>query len=355
MPKPPPTHEEQINFLTKVQRIFAEGDFTATYKFALLISLTELAVEFGSDCGDELILENRQIGLRFISLYWKQSLPYSSGREGCESRVLVQNNGEQASIISKIANFRNQSKSTTLSSALANGDFDRLLSSVTTTVSTMPLTYLQNFGGTTDEFLYDRLGPRKIRLKPGITYCLRRFSPLIQQLARSDWAWHIKSNRRNSEILGEAGDLEEFLFETSRQSLQTIGEELRKLDGPKCFYCGKRLETADVDHFVPFSLYSRDIAQNFILAHPTCNRSKSDTLAALPHLERWLERINNRSDDLSEIGSKAGFISDLGLIKKVGGWAYLNAMHANANAWLKPKHYTPIDSSYSNCFEQVAV
>jgi len=44
-----PSPEVQLVFLSKLQRLFAEGDFTATYKFALLIALPELAVELGQD------------------------------------------------------------------------------------------------------------------------------------------------------------------------------------------------------------------------------------------------------------------------------------------------------------------
>jgi hypothetical protein len=63
---------------------------------------------------------------------------------------------------------------------------------------------------------------------------------------------------------------------------------------------------ADVDHFVPFSLYPRDQAHNLVLAHPPCNRSKSDSLAAKAHLERWLDRLVTRADELAEIGALAG-------------------------------------------------
>ena len=42
-----PSPESQLVFLSKLQRLFAEGDFTATYKFALLIALADLAVELG--------------------------------------------------------------------------------------------------------------------------------------------------------------------------------------------------------------------------------------------------------------------------------------------------------------------
>ena len=80
-------------------------------------------------------------------------------------------------------------------------------------------------------------------------------------------------------MLGEADDLESFLFETPRQALTIIGAGLKKLTSSHCFYCGCTVQDADVDHFVPVSMYPRDLMHNFVLAHPSCNRSKSDTLA----------------------------------------------------------------------------
>ena len=46
-----PSPEAQLQFLSKLQRLFAEGDFTATYKFALLMALADLAIELGADDG----------------------------------------------------------------------------------------------------------------------------------------------------------------------------------------------------------------------------------------------------------------------------------------------------------------
>ena len=43
-----------------------------------------------------------------------------------------------------------------------------------------PLTYLQNMGGRTEPFLYER-EPRGIFLKPGVAFCLRRFQPLVRR------------------------------------------------------------------------------------------------------------------------------------------------------------------------------
>jgi len=347
---PPPSAEAQLVFLTKVQRVFAEGDFTATYKCALLIALADLAVELGKDDGSELALSTRLIAGRFIQLYWSQTAPFGTGRPGAAPSVLVQNLGAQAAVLSSIIEFRQLTGAKTLQQAATHSAFAALVSNVATTVSAQPLAKLQNFGGSTDHFLYERPGAGKVRLKPGVAYCLRRFHPLVQQLARSHWVQHVKSNRRNHGILGDAGDLEEFLFSTSRQSLAIIGEQLRKLDGPVCFYCGHGMDSHDVDHYVPFALYARDLVHNFVLAHPTCNRSKSNSLAARPHLERWLERMTRKSDSLAEIGEVAGIVVDALTTEKVAAWGYANAHAGGGHAWLASSAYQPIDTGYLGLF-----
>ncbi|MCV2355367.1 HNH endonuclease [Paucibacter sp. B2R-40] len=322
---PPPPAEVLLGFLSKLQRLLNEADFTATYKLALIISLSDLAVELGSDDGSELILTTRQIGERFVDLYWKQALPYGAGRLGTAPGILTQNNGAQAAVVSAIANFRSTVGAVSIHQARAHPAYNAMLSQVCQTVSAQPLKYLQNFGGSTDPFLYERLGGGRVRLLPGVAYCFRRFHPFVQQLSRARWVEHIKSNRRNTSILGEAGDLEEFLFSTSRQSLALVGEGLKKLDGNSCFYCGQALATFDVDHFIPFVLYPRDLAQNFVLAHPGCNRSKSDMLAGRFHLERWLERLLKRDDALQDIGERAGVVADAHTSHRIAEWGYKSA------------------------------
>lgn len=345
---PIPSAESQLVFLAKLQRLFAEGDFTATYKFALLISLADLAVELGEDDGSELIISNRKIAERFIQLYWQHAAPYGIGRPGLSVGVLVQNVGSQAAVLSAIADFRAGAGVTTHQQARALTAYGLLVSQVAATVSAHPLKYLQNFGGGTDPFIYERDNRGSVRLKAGVAYCLRRFYPLVQQLSRAHWIEHIKSNRRNHGVLGDAGDLEDFLFSTSRQSLAIIGAGLRKLDGCRCFYCGNELNDADVDHFMPFSLYPRDLAHNFVIAHSACNRSKSATLAARPHLERWLERLQKNAADLTDIGVTAGVVADVATTKRVAAWGYSNSHASGGYAWLAATQYELVDDGYLN-------
>jgi hypothetical protein len=148
----------------------------------------------------------------------------------------------------------------------------------------------------------------------------------------------------------EASDLEQFLFETSRQVLFKVGKSLTKLFGANCFYCGERYTLADVDHFVPFAMYPRDLIHNFVVAHPRCNRSKSDTLAAHVHLEHWIDRLRDRSDDLMEIGANLGVSGDAGSSISITQWAYESSYAGGASAWVEPKLYEAIDGRYVDSF-----
>ena len=74
----PPDDRGQLDFLQHVQRIFDEGEFVATYKFALLIALVELAIERGDDTGAPLELDLHSIAEKFIEQYWPHAAPYGA-------------------------------------------------------------------------------------------------------------------------------------------------------------------------------------------------------------------------------------------------------------------------------------
>src|SRR5262249_54113538 len=96
-----PTPEEQVQFLRNVQRLLAEGLFVASYKFALIHALADLAVLRGEDTGAPLDLDTKDIAAKFVELYWRQSRPFQIRGESSDL-VLQQNTGGQAEIISHI-------------------------------------------------------------------------------------------------------------------------------------------------------------------------------------------------------------------------------------------------------------
>jgi hypothetical protein len=329
-----PSAEEQLDFLTKIQRLFNESDFSSTYKYALLVSLADLAIVFGKDDCSELELTNRQIAERFIELYWQQSSPYKTSRSS-QSGILFQNNGSQASIVKAIHDSRQKNDCKTTNSAKHSKKYKVLVTAVASTVAKQPINFLQNVGGSALPFLYER-NTNSITLKKGVAFSLRRFQPLVQQLARSRWTEFIKRNPKNISILGEKDDLSNFLFETSRKTLVQICKGLKEIYGNKCFYCHKATSKLEVDHFIPFSLYPRDLMHNFVLACPNCNRSKSDTLAAKVYLDMWIKLISQHADEMIRIGEQVGVSANLETSLAIAKWAYGAAANINAIFWKTP-------------------
>jgi len=92
----PPGDRGQLDFLQQVQRIFDEGEFVATYKFALLIALVELAIERGDDTGAPLELDLDSIAEKFIEQYWPHAAPYGAAEGAPGSRIAECSIGRRA-------------------------------------------------------------------------------------------------------------------------------------------------------------------------------------------------------------------------------------------------------------------
>jgi len=345
-----PSAEKQVAFLQNIQRLFEEGEFTATYKFALLMALTEISVERWSELQGDLRIPIIAIAEKFAEFYWPQTLEYSSGIQGSSAGILTQNLGRQAAVINILQEVRR--KAPTLTSARKLPEWPKVIARIARVVRDQPVRYLQNIASNYSPFLYDYPPPQgELILRADAAANLARYQGLIQQLARAAWIDHIRTNKRNEPILGRMDDLEAFMFGTSRSALEKIGAALADIDGARCFYCEKPLSKAkDVDHFIPWSKYPRDLGHNLVLSHPECNRSKSDTLAARPHLEKWVSRINSNGLAISLEMNGLGVQSDADCLLSVGKWAYLQGMETHSQGWLRPKKYESITSDYLRLF-----
>ncbi len=148
---PPPTPAEQIRFLTNVQRLLAEGLFTATYKYALIAALADLSVEVGDDSGKALPLSTFAIAEKFVEYYWRHAIPYATANG---ERVLRQNTGQPAKIVSLVEEAR-RGYGDSLASFMRNGQaWRRLVRKVESVVKVMPLWKLQTVGNEKLDFLY---------------------------------------------------------------------------------------------------------------------------------------------------------------------------------------------------------
>lgn len=342
-----------LEFLVNLQRLLNDGGFTATYKFALLMSLADIAVERGNDDLQALEIPTCAIGEKFIDYYWQQTVPYSTLHGKVKNEVLRQNTYKNAKIVTDLKSFREKNDVQTLAALKKHPKYPRLLDLVTDTVSRYPLERLQLIGKIRQEFIYRPI-EGGVLLTGIATSSLRKFHQLIQEMVRVRWIQFIKAIKDNEAILGQQDDLYGFLFESRRESLDKVSRSLRGLFNHRCFYCGDKLtDQSDVDHFIPFSQYGRDVGQNFVPSHAKCNRSKSNMLAGEGHLKNWLKHLESNASDIEEITQAAGMISDPIAMLSVAEWAYKQAFAANARAWIRHKHDEPVDHRHLQLLTRV--
>jgi hypothetical protein len=345
-----PSPEDQVLFLRNLQRLLAEGLFVASYKFALVHAIADLAVVKGHDSGAPLDLDTKDIAARFVELYWQQSRPFQlSGQTS--SLILQQNTGKQAAIISQIV--ESQQKCGGSLFRLRQADPKRwasLVGEVDQVVRVMPLWKLQTVGEERLNFLYDNLDRGgTITLKPGVAYCLRAFYELIRDLIEGAWVRFVQ--KVNASRLGNVTDLGTFLFGQERADVETYRPILMDVQQGKCLYCQKALtKQAQLDHFIPWSRYPADIGHNFVLAHDKCNNAKLDYVAAEQHLAAWAERNRVHQAELQERMHKAALPYDPAAAVQIAAWVYQQTEKANGQVWLEKKVLQRLGPTWRQCF-----
>lgn len=296
------------DFGERLLQLLDEGQFSATYKFAVLLGLIELCLEQGATPGAAVDLTTRALAEKVIALYWPQTAPFVGIGPG---KVLAQNRGGQAEIVAAICRFRDQAgadpgQSLWRTRTVAPERYARLVDLVEWKLIEMPLPKLQRVGRIENRFLYyinwddhvrraDIASPgfdRQVHLLPGVADHLIRLAGLLRPLIQRSWAAMIAAMNRDAT---DEARLQEFLFGASRVCLDPIRQPLRELQDNRCFYCDHRMDGAvEIDHFLPWSRHADNGIRNLVAADARCNQHKRDFLAAGEHAQRWVERIDDR-------------------------------------------------------------
>jgi hypothetical protein len=286
------------------------------------------------------------IAEKFIQYYWRQSVPYINRGGICQ--VIRQNTDRQAQIVRYLIESRPKAEGSLAKIKLNQSLHRSLAKKVAKVVQVMPLFKLQTLGKEKVEFLYlNRIIRGGIELLPGVCFCLRQFHLIIRDLVQSAWIRFIHRVRGNQEVLGQSQDLAEFLFGSERTNLSAFSAILKELQKGRCFYCQRGITISQtVDHFIPWVRYPVDLGHNFVLAHQTCNSAKSDTLAAVRHLERWWQRNEDHGKVLSEVFNSKGLIHDLKATKEISRWAYELAESSGAQVWAARDQYEALGTNW---------
>jgi 5-methylcytosine-specific restriction endonuclease McrA len=335
-----PSDSEQLTFLGKIQRLLEEGQFTATYKFALLVALVDIAIEQSEDDGRPVRIPLLVVAEKFAEYYWGHTRPYAG------KAVLSQNKGRNITALSILERVQKQGRS--LAEARRRPEWRSVLNEMARLVVTMPLFKLQTLrSGGKLVFLYDeRIEDGALMLLSGVAFCLRRFAGLIRTMARHGWLAEIRRNPNNAYLIDDGVNLEEFLFGDERVPLGKVREVLQPMQSSLCFYCEAPMgATIHVDHFVPFVLYPGNLAHNLVLAHASCNTDKSHLLADIPYLERWLERNDRFGEEIGKALAKRGIVGDLEATRGIAHWAYKRAQEHGSLLWIRRRETRPFPTA----------
>jgi hypothetical protein len=323
----------------KLLSLLDESSTSSTYKPALLLAIIDRAPEFPDG-----VIPVSSLAERVIELYWPQTLYYPTTR-----RVLSQNQGKKAKIVTSIRDFRKATgtKGRTLPPALRseeNAQWVRLRRDVERSLAEMPIPRLQR---PFEPFLYDfdwpwygdggwsvrayeaegrdGAGPG-IRLRPGVASALTSLGPLLRPFITRWWA--DKAAQLNPAIEGarSALEFEQFLFGRDRVALERIGEGLLDIQSGRCLYCETRIgKDREIDHFIPWSQSGDDGLFNLVAACRKCNGSKSATLAGPDFVAGVLSRNDEWRSDLAALGDERAWPADRERSGRIARASYLLA------------------------------
>lgn len=328
-----PSESDQIRFLEQLQRLLVEGRFSTTYKYALLLSLAELAVERGTDDGASLVVRVEDLADKFIALYWRQTAPFG-GAQGV-SDVLRQSHEreKEARVLRLLAEMR-AAAGDNLRRLRASGQYAALRQAVARTIREQPLWKLQRVEPDVIDFLYPQVGSGStVELRGTAVVGFRRFRTFVTEIVEAAWVRFVRDVAWNRDLVGPYADLHEHLFGRPRGALARFGDALVALQDGRCLYCEGALDRpeAEVDHFIPWGRYPSDLGHNLVLAHARCNARKSDLLVAEPHIERWCAR--NCRPDAAAAFEGAGVAHHLATTLRVADWAYATAERRQESVW----------------------
>ena len=328
------TEISALSFLDHLQLVLAESLTSSTYKYALLWALADICVEQPCEPTAELTIPIPRIAEQFLLIYWRHGLPYGSGVHDEGGGVLLQNRGPQASVIGRANDLRRRFG--TPAAARRDPAWSREIRWLAALLDDMPLWRLQRLRTTTvDCFYAENRGENSVTLRTGVAYNFRRFHSLVVRLVQAEWMAFLHELPANQAILGSAGDLGDFLFGPQRDCLALVRDPLIELQSGRCFYCEERLvASTDVDHFIPWSRYPRNLMHNLVAAHRRCNTMKSNILPAMAHYVRWRNHVDRLDEPLRGIADKAGILADRATAIQVAEWCYDEARRVRAEVWL---------------------
>ncbi len=312
-------------FAERLLLIIDEGRRITTYKLALLTALINACAEgAGIEGHAPTTLHTRVIARHVLRLYLPQARSYlASDGAMLELRQIT---GPKASVVGDVLRLHliAESARTRGFDAIEREHpeaFNECLDKIEYAFARNPLPRLQVVGKQNRPFMFDikwsesvtlnqlhAPGGGLVELRRGAGDHLVRLAPLLRPLIALHWTKQVASINR---INLEDTRLQDHLFGATRSTFPPmLRSGLSEMQQGCCFYCGSSLASrTQVDHVLPWSRWPNDAIENLVLADQ-CNGHKSDYFPALPHMDRWADRIINSKRVLNEIAESCDWESN---------------------------------------------
>lgn len=332
----------------RLLRVIDEGRRTATYKLALLLALMNAAAMRPG----ETTVPTRLLAELVAELYYPQVRQYVAN-DGIthDLRQITMKGSAAVRAIFRLRLVGDNNRCRTIGEvkSTAPAEYEAAVEAVEDTFVRYPIPLLQVVGTKLLPFLYEpawgegtsvaslrRAGAEHLQFLPGVADRLVVLGPLLRPLVELHWTRDVA---RWSRVATEDDNLRAHLFGTDRIAFPLpLREQLREMQDGRCFYCDDRITgPGQVDHFLAWTRWPNNAIENLVLAD-RCNGEKSDHLAAPPHLERWLHRLNLGANDLRTAAKSLRWPSDEGRSKALVRSTYSHVVHG-VPLWVRGKEF----------------
>ena len=304
-----------LTLLESLQSLLRESRYTTTYKFALLHALCDLSFELAPK---ETKLPLNRVAERVIELYWQQVVPFAPFNAQSTLSLRMSTGGPAAAVA--LVDRLHRQHSGRLTHVRQSGFMNRYSAEMLKLLKKDVLKRLQPVDA--PPLLYRLPITRdSLELLPGVAEMFRRFNWLIIDMIQVRWTAWIE--RQNPEVSGSDA-LRQHLFVPDREALRTVVPALLDLQSGRCFYTSASLtrSTADVDHFLPWSITHNNSVGNLVLASKDVNRKKADQLASAAKCRAWQARNEEHANALQDIAQTTGLPWQPEALHQLSEWLY---------------------------------
>ena len=339
---------------------------TGTNKLGLLLTLLDL-VPTVDDQSPNIPLD--AVAERYLEIHWEHARPYD-GVTLRQSSVRKQRGdgtiADDTTVMQEIQQLRESLKSRTLGDlrdkplgvverrveetgwhSAWRSELGAALVSVRAALLKNPVRLLQKLPGDPEPFLYNLNSDKSgLTLLPGVAQSLTKFGGVLRPLVEFRFAQAVMGINREKLQL-PVDDVYSHLFGRDRvMPPPEMRTRLVRIQGRRCIYTGRRLSGGleSLDHVVPWSRARLSQIENFVMTSRSVNSSKSDTLLAPSAMERWLEHVERRSDDLQECAHDHGWMTDLARVRDVALHIY-RAVDNTTGVWSSEEGVEPLGNA----------